>query len=120
MLFTKANGALINDYAHILFDDCSKNLFLNKNQWYRIMGKEKVDHKIIDLLCQDFEMTALLNNNYSDRTSVLTKQKKSIWQSEGSIRNIMTASFPKLINSLKAFNQTERTVRGIQVKHLAV
>ena len=76
-LFNKANGELIYDYSNMLYDECARNLFLNKDKWYKILGKKKVDDKIIELLCQDFEMTVLIENNYEDKTKSFEKTKES-------------------------------------------
>src|SRR5690606_22555513 len=76
-LFTKANGKLIYENADLmLYSVCSRNLFLNRNEWYKIIGRQKVDDRIIELLVSDFEMTALLENNYDDKNKSFEKTKE--------------------------------------------
>jgi len=49
-LFTRKNAKVIYEFSEKIDDICSKNLFENRENWYKVLGKEKVDKKIIFLL----------------------------------------------------------------------
>ncbi len=57
-LFTKENGGVIYEFAesglfwshHLCFD----NLFQNRKKWYKLLGKEKVDRRIVEIQCEEF------------------------------------------------------------------
>lgn len=99
-LFNKANGELIYDYSTMLDDECARNLFLNKDEWYKILGKKKVDEKIVELLCQDFEMTALIENNYEDKTKSFEKTKEAYLKSRIAYKDYNDIVFSQSLKKL--------------------
>lgn len=57
-LFTKENGEVIYEFAKSdlfwSYEICFNNLFQNRTQWYKVLGKEKVDRRIIEMQCEEF------------------------------------------------------------------
>lgn len=50
-IFTKANGQLIYDNVNFIFNDaCSQILYVDRKKWFKILGKSKVENKIINEL----------------------------------------------------------------------
>lgn len=99
-IFTKANGQLLYDYSEILYDECSRHLFLNRQEWYRIFGKQKVDNKIIELLVQDFELTTLLKHNYADKKKRFEKTKEDFLNKRSEYKEYHDIVFAKAHNKL--------------------
>ena len=78
-LFTKANGKLIYEKASdevMLYDVCSRNLFLNRKEWYNILGKQKVDNKIIEQLSEDLYFIATFEVRLVDKLKCWEKAKE--------------------------------------------
>lgn len=94
-LFNNANGQLIYDYSIMLYDECSRNLFLNKDEWYKILGKKIVDDKIIKMLYQDFQMRALIDYNYPINNRGFEKIKEVYSLKYIEYKEYFDAVFPK-------------------------
>lgn len=57
-LFNKNNGKIILEFADEIDDLCFKNLFTNKNEWYKVFDKKTVDAKFIDMLFEELDYMA--------------------------------------------------------------
>jgi hypothetical protein len=82
-LFTKANGKLIYDIANeevLLYDDCSRNLFLNRKEWYKILGRQKVDNKIIEQLSDDLYTKAIFEVRLVNKLKCWEKAKEKYFK----------------------------------------
>ena len=58
-LFNKNNGKIIIEFAEEVDDICFKNLFTNKNKWYKVFDKKAIDNKIIGVLYQKLDFVVL-------------------------------------------------------------
>ncbi len=100
-LFTKANGKLIYENADLmLYSACSRNLFLNRKEWYKILGKQKVDDRIIELLISDLEMSALLKYNYDDKNKSFEKAKEEYLQDRSEYKEYNDIVFSKSLKRI--------------------
>ncbi len=63
-LFNKDNGKIILEFAEEVDDICFRNLFTNKNEWYKVFDKKIIDYKIISVLYKKLDFITL---NYSLR-----------------------------------------------------
>ena len=50
----------------MLYSVCTRNLFLNRKEWDKILGRQKVDDRIIEMLVSDFEITASVSYTHLD------------------------------------------------------
>ena len=58
-LYNKDNGKIILEFAEEVDDVCFKNLFTNKNEWYKVFDKKTIDAKIIEVLYEKLDFIAL-------------------------------------------------------------
>jgi hypothetical protein len=102
-LFNKENGNLIYEYANWLYDVCSRNLFINKEKWYKVLGKKKVDEKIIEMLCRDFEFTVLLDNHSAVSKKSFEKAKEAYFVKQSEYKEyediVSSKSFEKRLSN---------------------
>lgn len=100
-LFNTDNAKIILEFAEQFDDICFNNLFINKNEWYKVLGKQKVDSKIIELLVQDLEITALIKNRYSNKTKTFEKSKEDFLLNRIQYKEYTDIVFSKLYENLK-------------------
>ncbi len=77
--FTKENGELFSSIYFYSDSFVLAQLYQNKQQWVEVMGKQKVEKIIEQLIEQKLNKETIINRNYDDRWSLVAARYRNIY-----------------------------------------